>query len=335
MLLERLELYISSGLPVDQALNICAEGLKKKQKVVLSRIGESVQAGSSLASGLQREVNLSATVSGLIKHGESSGSLAGSLLSARQLLERQEELLKKSISAMIYPGVIGGFACLLIIGLTRGVLPQIIPMLKSLNVELPFLTRAVIAFSEGLSAYGLYILFAAIACLIIWPLLYKKQRRIGYYAQVILIRLPLVGSLFYRYSLIVFLRSLGALVDSGVQINVAYSGTVQTLTLLPLQKYLLQSESSISKGVPLGKILSVKPIPSFLGPLISAGESSGNLGTSIIRAASILDREMEHSLKKMTALIEPIMMIGLGLVVGSIALSIMMPIYDISRVLQK
>ena len=335
MLLERLELYLSAGLGVHEALEVCAQGLGKKQKDSLLRIQASVQAGFTLSAGLQREIGLSRTIAGLISQGEASGSLVKSLVSGRSLLERQEELIKKSVSAMVYPGVIGCFACFLIIGLTRGVLPQIIPMLKSLNVKLPILTRAVIAFSEGLTAYGLYILFAVIVGLIIWPLLYKRQKSFRFYVQIVLLRLPLLGSLFRRYSLIVFLRSLGSLIESGVRINIAYSGTVQTLTLLPLQKYLSQAESLVIKGIPLGKILSVKPIPSFLGPLISAGESSGQLGASIIRAADILDREMEHSLKKITSLIEPIMMIGLGLVVGGIALSIMMPIYDISRVLQK
>ncbi|NCW28743.1 MAG: hypothetical protein EBV83_10740, partial [Verrucomicrobia bacterium] len=92
---------------------------------------------------------------------------------------------------------------------------------------------------------------------------------------------------------------------------------------------------NISNGIPLGDIIAKKKMPQFVAPLIHAGEASGTLGNSLLRASLILDRDIENILRKITALIEPIMMAGMGCIVGSIALSIMMPIYDISKVLQK
>lgn len=334
MLLERLELYISAGLTVDRALAICAENLNKKQEQSLLRVREKVCFGGTLSSGLDGEIGFSQTICGLMRHGESSGSLLKSLASARQLLERQEELLKKSLSAMIYPAVIGLFACCLVIGLTRGVMPQIIPMLRSLNVKLPFLTVVVMNFSQWLVDYGLGLLIFATVVTIAAPILYRRWTVFRYGLQVTIMRCPIIGSLFHNYFLIVFLRSLGALVDSGVNLQKAYAGSVGTLGLLPLRARLAEMDEAIGRGLPLGKALSSRTISPFVGSLILAGESSGNLAPSILRTASILDREMEYSLKQITSLIEPVLMILLGLIVGGIALSIMMPIYDISKVLQ-
>jgi len=154
--------------------------------------------------------------------------------------------------------------------------------------------------------------------------------------QSFLIRIPLIGGLFYRYSLSLFLRSAGSLIESGLQSAIAYRNAAEVLSLIPLRNELTKEASAVSRGVPFGSaVAKIKRIPPFVPPLVSAGEVSGALGRSLLRAADILDRGVDHSLKKITALIEPVMMAGMGFAVGAIALSIMMPIYDISKVLQK
>ncbi len=337
LLLENIELYISSGLPIDRTLMIVGQSISTQHKLSIEKVRNDVISGYLLSRSLANRIGLSKTLTGLIEHGESSGELVRSLSTAKKLLEKEDELIKKCISALAYPVVIGVFASLLTIGLVRGVMPQIIPMLKSLHVQLPLLTRIVMFISENIVLYGLYMLFGIIVATSLFVISYKKLRFFRNTCQNILIRIPIIGSLVYSYSLSLFLQSCGVLIESGLQLSQSYSNTVTTVTLIPLSK-LLQTESvHIRKGIPLGQILANKSkrIPTYVSPLILAGEASGTLGTSLVRAASIIDRDIEHSLKRLTSLIEPVVMAGMGVVVGGIALSIMMPIYDISKVLQQ
>jgi type II secretory pathway component PulF len=336
LLLERLELYMSAGLALDKALHITGQGSPKKQRTCMEQVQNDVMSGIPVSKSFTKHIGLSKTLSSLIEHGESSGELVRAFTISRTMLEKQGEALKKCISALVYPGVIAVFASLLTIGLVRGVMPQITPMLKSLNVGLPLLTRIIITISENMVSYGLYGLGGIIFAAILFLILYAKVKPFTYLCQCVFIRTPLIGHLLFSYSLSLFLQSLGSLVESGVSVARSYSNTVNTLSLLPLKHSLLGKVPDIQKGIPCGTILQgvSKKVPTYVPSLISAGEASGTLGTSLLRAASIIDRDMDHSLKRLTSLIEPVMMVGMGCTVGSIALSIMMPIYDISKVLQ-
>lgn len=338
LFLERLELYISSGLTVSHALDISAQGSSSKQQNMIDNIKRSVESGTRVARAIHSSVKIPNTILGLIEHGELSGDLAGALNSSRILLERQDELRKKCLSAMAYPCIIGIFSVCLTFGLVRGVMPQIIPMLKNLHVALPLLTRVVIYISENFLSKGIYFMGGLFLSMVVIFFLYKKNDKIRLFLHLLLRRLPLLGNLFSVYFLSVFLRSTGSLVESGISASSAYANTVKAISFLPLRLSLESNIPEINCGISIGKTLSIhsgKFIPSYVSPLISAGEASGSLGQSLLRAASIIDRDIEHTLKRLTSLIEPVMMAGMGCVVGAIALSIMMPIYDISKVLQK
>ena len=335
MLLERFDLYISSGLSVDQTLRIIRGDLGSRQAACVTIILSSVEAGGKLSGALKQYVGLRESISSLIEHGESSGELASALHAAKTLLEREDELVKKCLSAMIYPSVIGLMAIVLTLGLIRGVMPQIIPMLRGLHVQLPLLTRVVMMVSEGLLSYGLFICGGCIFLGIVVILIYRKYPAIAELSHRLILHIPIVGRLISQYSLTIFLHSCGLLIESGVSTSQAYSNTVRTVTFRPLRAMLEPGTISIQRGQPIGRCLVGKYVPSYVGSLLKAGEASGSLGASIIHCANIIDRDIENILKRLTALIEPLMMAGMGTIVGAIALSIMMPIYDISKVLQK
>jgi len=130
-------------------------------------------------------------------------------------------------------------------------------------------------------------------------------------------------------------KKIQGLIESGLSSTQAYARTASVISLLPLKESFLSDLGDIFRGVSFGSVMSGKKMPPYIVPLLQAGEASGTLGASLSRAAAILDRGIEHSLHRMTSLIEPVMMAGMGCIVGAIALSIMMPIYDISKVLQK
>jgi type II secretory pathway component PulF len=280
-------------------------------------------------------MKINVTTTALIRHGEQSGSLVKSVGLARTILEHQDQLIKKCTGAMVYPIVIGIFAGAMIIGLVRGVMPSIIPMLISMHVQLPFMTRIVMWISDVVTHFGLYMLVTCILGSISTVLIYKKLLSAKYVVHLTMIHIPIIGSLIRTYSLGLFLQSCGSLLESGLRMQDIYSRTVETVSLLPMRKYFQSRATDVSNGSNIAMVFTQKQFPSYIPALLSAGEASGTLGSSCLRASSIISRDIDYSLKKMTALIEPVMMAGMGIVVGAIALSIMMPIYSMSSALQR
>jgi len=164
--------------------------------------------------------------------------------------------------------------------------------------------------------------------------IYRKFVPVKKIVHIFILRTPIIGKIVYLYSISIFLRSFGTLVSSGISIDIAYSEVVETISVLPLKAYFVSRRANISGGSQLQTIFSDKRIPAHVSALVSAGQMSGLLGESLIRAANIIDVDLENQFKRLTSFIEPLMMVGVGGVVGVIALSIMMPIYDMSKVLQ-
>ncbi len=332
---ESLESYLSAGLSLDVCLQMIEHGSASHRKYVYARMRSVVEKGGLFSSAITEHSRINNTVASIIRHGEASGALVRSITLARSMLEHQDELIKSCVSALVYPCIIGFFAGVLTIGLVRGIMPQIIPMLKGLHVQLPVLTRVVMSISDIATAYGLYIICGVVVCMCTFLFLYRRYRAFVRVCHHVVVRIPVIGNLITYYVTSVFLHSCGALLDSGVYINQAYTHAVGTISFLPLQEYMASYTAHVNNGAQLSSVFVRHTFPVYVSALISAGESSGTLGPSCIRAASILDRGIQHSLKRMTSLIEPLMMVGMGLIIGSIALSILMPIYDLSRVLQK
>ena len=333
--LENLEMYVSSGLTIYEALGTSMSVVHKKHRPALENMRSSIEQGYPLSKGFQSHIGFSAALIGLIEHGEGSGNIYGALCLARSILEREDALIKTCLSALAYPVIIGLFACILTIGLMRGVMPQIIPLLKSLRVQLPLLTRIVMYISEHVFVYISYVVIIGALLFLCFIFFYRRWPRFACQCHSVMISTPILGGLVMNYSLSLTTRSLGSLISSGAPIVVAYCQVTERSTILPLRYYFQSQISRISQGIPLAHIFSgINKIPDHIAPLISAGASSGSLGSSLIRCADIIDRDIEHGLKRMTALIEPLMMIAIGLIVGAIALSIMMPIYDVTKNLQ-
>lgn len=337
LLFERLELYLSAGLPIDKALLVASQGILPAQCRSLELVTERVRSGALFSTSLSDHVTLTDTVIGLIRHGESSGDLSRAIGASRSIMEKGDELRRKCLSALIYPISIGAFALILTIGLVRGVMPQIIPLLKSLHVSLPLLTRMVMGFSEFVMQKGLYVAVGAGLGVLMARMIYSRSKVVKRYFHSVCMSTPIIGAVMRAYSWSIFLGSCGTLVGSGISLPDAYENSAHYIPLHPLRDVLSSKTQFLRNGGSLAEILSMSVLrmPAHVAPLISAGEMSGTLGTSLMRASSIIDRDMDHSLKKMTVLIEPVMMAGIGVIVGSIALSIMLPIYDMSRVLQQ
>ncbi len=335
LFLERLEMYISAGLPINKVLPLLASSRDKNKNTIISNMAIEFEKGNPLSSCLSRYLGISKIISHMIEYGELSGKLNRSINLSIRLITKEDELFKKCLNALLYPVFIGSFSLILTLVLVQKVLSQIIPLINSLNVDLPVITRIVIVFSGVIKNYGLYIIIATIFIFIVARYAYTRSGSIKKLYQNLLIRIPILGTIIYNYHLSLFFQSCGSLIESGLTIFEAYSKSQNAVTFAPIKTLLVKYSQRIGEGMPLSRVFADKNNPIFLQSIISAGENSGSLGTSIIRAHQILDRDLDQFLKKFTVLIEPIMMIVMGLFVGTIAVSIMIPIYSISNTLQK
>ncbi|MDE2037882.1 MAG: type II secretion system F family protein [Patescibacteria group bacterium] len=332
MLIERLGMYIGAGLPVDRALLAAADGAPARQEDSLKRAAAAAGSGQPFWKAIDREARLPASVRGIVSCGEASGGLASALASAASVMERSADMKSKCLSAMAYPAVIACATVAISIGLMRGVMPQIEPLLKGIGSGLPPLTVAVMAASDLLASYWGYGLSATAAlAAVLWyghrftPVRAAIQRALAL--------VPLVGPAAHAYSASAMARSLGALMASGMPVDAAYGEAIGAVPLLKLRRSLEAKKEGVSRGEPLNAAL--KPaLPAYASSIVAAGEMSGDVAAALVRAADIMDKELDRSLKRAASLIEPLMMMAMGTAVGTVALSIMMPIYDMSKALQ-
>lgn len=335
--MDQLDMYVRAGLSIDQALRSMEGSVGSRNIPKLLRVSESVQSGRSLSVALSEEFPLPSAVRGLIDSGESSGTLADTLSSCKSLLERQEELVKKSISALVYPCVIGIATLGLTIGLIEGIMPQIIPLLTSLHAQLPLLTRIVMWGSRFTTSYWIYMVIGSSGFAFLVSFLYRTSMRTRHLVHWMMLRIPIAGTLTTKYSMALFYESLGSMIIAGIPMTSAFSRALNSIAVLPIREKFRQKSEPLIRGAPCSSIAEVqlRGAPRYAVSMLVAGESSGTLGMCMRRISSMLDKDLEHALKRLTALLEPVMMIAMGGIVGSIALSIMLPIYDISKALQR
>jgi len=330
-----LALVIKAGLPAYEGLKIIREQTESKvlQRVIDSLISD-VNSGKFLADGLQRYQYLFGDFFiNIVKVGESSGTLSKNLLYLADELRRSKELQGKVRSAMVYPLVIlcatlgvSGF-------LTFFVFPKLVPVFASMDVTLPLTTRIMLAALGFLQAYGVYLLAALILLFIVVRIVLKRVAPVKYVVNEILFFVPVVSDLVVNINMVNFTRVLGLLLKSGVKIVESLDITANTFSNLVYRRLLIASEDDIKQGGELGMYLSRHRhyFPPLVSGMVRIGESTGNLEDNLEYLAEFYDEEVDSKLHALTSLIEPLMLLVMGLLVGFVALSIITPIYSISQ----
>lgn len=333
-----LSLVVKAGLPVFEGLRIIEE---QTESPLLKRVVESlmqdVNNGKFLADGLQNYHYLFGDFFiNIVRVGEASGTLAKNLLYLAEELGRQKELQSKVRSAMIYPLVILT-ATLGVAGfLTFYVFPKIVPVFASLNAQLPATTRILLAVLNFLRGYGFYALGGLVVVVIGVRVILKWVTPVRYMLNDLLFYIPVVADLTVSVNMVNFTRVLGLLLKSGVKIVEAIDITRHTFANLVYKDILIDAGEEIRKGGQLGVYLTQhkRIFPPLVSGMVRIGESTGNLEENLEYLAGYYDEEVDTKLHSLTSLIEPLMLLVMGLLVGFVALSIITPIYSISQSIQ-
>lgn len=329
-----LALVIKAGLPVFEGLKIIqAQTESPILNRVIDDLMDSVNNGKFLADGLAKyEYLFGVFFVNIVRVGESSGTLSKNLLYLADELRRSKDLQGKVRSAMVYPVVIL-CATIAVAGfLTFFVFPKLVPVFATMNVQLPLTTRILLAVLGFLQNYGVYVLFGAIALIIAARVIVKQVKSVRRAVDYGLLYIPVLSNVIINVNMVNFTRVLGLLLKSGVKIVEAIEITANTFNNLVYREVLLNAKEEISKGGQLGTYLAEYKhlFPPLVSGMIRIGEATGNLEDNLVYLAEYYDGEVDTKLHALTSLIEPIMLLLMGLLVGFVALSIITPIYSIS-----
>lgn len=329
---KHLAIMLRSGLPINEALQVAAGSAKGKLKKVLFNVLTSVSAGHTLSASLALYPKIfSQSFISAVQAGESAGTLEGNLAHQAIQLEKEKELVSKIRGAMFYPLIVLAAAFILGLGMAFLVLPKITPLFEGLKMNLPFTTRALIWFSHFVQKHGV-ILFLGIILFVaffVWLVRQKFSRPVTHW---LLLKAPFMGRISRNANLARFARTLGMMLKSGLNIDEALDITQKTVGNYYYQKFLAKVSLSISKGSKLSDNLQLASglFPIMIVSMVKVGEESGNLEETLLYLADFYDAEVDVATKSLSTIIEPLLLIVIGSVVGFLALSIITPIYNIT-----
>jgi type IV pilus assembly protein PilC len=330
---KRLGMLLRSGSPVAVALRDLERESMGGEKLLIDAIATRVEKGETLSASMSAQRGVfNVYVTSSIKVGEQSGTLSETLQVCAEMLKRNDALRKKLIGAMVYPAVIVVATVSMTLALTLYLFPKITPIFKSFKTTLPWPTRAVMAASDGLTHYWLWCIVVVIAMTIALRMLYRKEKVRRHMDRYVL-NVPIFGPLIRAYYVAQICRSMSALLESGTRVVKALEVIADSSDQRTYREALLSVSRATARGQRLSPALKAhaRVFPSLMTHMIAAGEESGSLSTTCAYLADMYESDMDDLTRNLTTLLEPILMIVMGLLVGFIAIAIIMPIYGITQ----
>ncbi len=337
-LAKHLAVMIKAGIPLREALVALEEqAATPSLHYLLRTCVVDLEGGQVLAFCLAKFPRVfDPFFANVIAVGETSGTLAGSLEYLSLQLEKARELKGKVRSALIYPIIV--FVGALGIGayLSFFLLPKLVPLFISLGSELPVTTRWLLAFTDLVRKYWLG-LSSGLILLLIGSVALWRIKSIRLVIHRLLISLPVFGALVRQIQLTQFARILGTLLESGVKVVPALEITAESLSNLVYQKEIYRAAKAVERGEALATELNRRR--RFFNQtsisLVQVGERTGKLSESLLALATFTETEMDNDVRNLSSLIEPVVLIIVGLLVGLIAMSIISPIYQLTQSVTK
>jgi len=322
-----------AGLSLDRALQIISRVSEDpEQRALLKRIEEGVQRGRSLSHALKEQDGLfSPFYVSMIHAAETAGNLAEGLQDMAFYLERSRALREKVLSALLYPMILLLVAILSLVVILTYVIPQFEQLFADMGEALPLPTRVVMAVADFVQVFGPWVLIALVlAGLMFRQRLKQAEARLGW--DRTLLHLPLVGGLIQRMETARFSRSLGTLLHGGVPMVNALQIARGTLVNQHLASLIAQVADGVREGRRLGEPLhATGEFPPLAIQMIQVGEETGQLDEMLLKVAELYDREVGLSIQRMLTILEPALIVGLGLLIAGIIMSILVAIMSINE----
>ncbi|MBS3920682.1 MAG: type II secretion system inner membrane protein GspF [Deltaproteobacteria bacterium] len=328
----QLATMIDAGLPLVQSLDILSSQQENKLfKNILREIREDVEGGSTFAGALKKHpAAFDDLYTNLVVAGEEGGILDNILTRLSNYIEKAEALRKKVKSAMIYPAIIVSVAILVVIILMIFVIPVFETMFKSAGQSLPLPTLIVLTMSKIIQKYIVVIIPAVILLVFLFRKFYKTEAGKTLIDRLIL-KVPVFGMLLKKVAVARFARTLGTLVSSGVPILDGLLIVSRTAGNRTIETAILSARASIREGETIADPLGRSNVfPPMVIQMISVGESTGALDSMLTKIADFYDDEVDVAVSNLTSLLEPFLMVFLGVVIGGVVIAMYLPIFQMA-----
>ena len=329
----QLATMVNAGLPLVQGLEVLSEQSEKKVlKLIISKVKEAVEGGSSLSEALSKYPKaFSNLFINMVSAGEASGMLDDILMRMATYLEDSSKLQKKVKAALVYPITI----MVAVVGITIFMLVSVVPsfaeIYSSFGADLPGPTQVLMSVSALVTQYLLWVILLMVALVVGFVMIGKtdKGRKI---IDGAILRLPVAGKLIKKVAISRFSRTLGTLTKSGVSILTSLDIVAKTCGNKVIEDVIVNVLESVKGGETIAQPLSKSTIfPPLVIKMVAVGEQTGSLEEMLVKVANFYDEEVSVTVESLTSLIEPLVIVILGVVIGGIVLALYLPIFDMAN----
>ena len=320
---------LDSGLSIGKALNILIEqGEKPKIREALIGVNGDLKRGETLANSMRKRKDVFPNLlTSMIDAGERSGNLDIILKRMAEYYEKETKIRGKIKSAMIYPIVLGVVAIIAITFILTFVMPTFVQMFEENNVDLPTSTKMVLGTSKMLGKYGIIIFLILVTAIILLGK-YLKSEEGQYKLSIINLKIPVIKKLTQKIIVSRFTRTMGIVSSSGMSLVTSLEIVASVVGNKIAEKELLKVKEKVLKGEGLGdSIMKIKIFPPMLASMVKVGEEAGSLDSILDKTADFYDDELEREIQTATALIEPAMIVVMGIIIGFLLISILTPMF--------
>jgi type IV pilus assembly protein PilC len=336
---KHLSTMIKAGIPLEEALQILYEQADSSSlRYVVKDVHAQVLNGQKLSEALAHHPRVfDALYCQLIAVSETAGTLEENLSFLAHQLSKSQTLQKKITGALLYPAIVfmatfgmGGF-------ISFYILPQLVGFFESFETTLPLSTQLLLSFANLMKNHGIALLLGGLTMVVLAQLA-VRTRPIKPYWHALALRLPIFGKLLRYSQLARFSRNLGMLLASGVPITKSLETTAGTLSNWGYQHHLIEATARLQKGTQIGVILSEKntyEYPRLVSRMITVGEHTGKLDETLLYLADFYEEEIDTLSKNLSTILEPLLLLTVGIIVGFVAIAIISPIYELTGSLRR
>ena len=327
VMFRQLATMISSGINLGSALEILGEQTKNQRLAASIReVKKQVDGGMSFSAAMRTQKVFSVLMVSIVRAGEEGGVLDSSLDRLATFLEKQQELRSKIYSAVSYPAVVVTFALGVVYILITFIVPRFAQVFDSMGIDLPALTTVTFQFAIWMSEKW-YLFLAGVVTFIVLIILFNRLKATRPIMDRIKLKLPVVGDIFYKTIMARTNRTLSALVEAGVPILMSLEMTSEVAGNYVIEKAYTDMREAARRGQALGETVArTKVFPIMVAHMITIGEQTGRLEEMLGKVADWFEQELDEKIKRLTAVIEPLLIIFVGGIVALVASAIFLPI---------
>ncbi len=333
----QLAVMVDTGVPLTEALDSIVEQTDHSgMRAMVLDISEQVKSGVEFSGALEKYPKVfNKLFIALMKASEVSGTMGKMLQRVSEYMEQDRETRKKVKGAMIYPVCMLSFCMLVVVGLLVFVLPRFEKIYAGKGAALPLPTRILLGLSAGILSYWPFIL-GGLTALCVGGYLYFRTPGGKKFLDWVRINMPIIGSMYRKACLARSLRTMATMISTGVSILEGLAITAQVAGNYFYSNIWLGLSQRVQEGSTLSEQLFQCPlVPRSLSQMIAAGERTGRLATVMERVAGFCEDDLKVAVKTVTQMIEPVMIIMMGLIIGGIAMALLLPVFSVSKMMAK